>query len=72
MRRPPKVPMIIAINKMDTRKPNPDKVRTDLLQHEVIVEEDVRRRAGRRGFGMKGTGWTSCWKRFHCSPRFWS
>ncbi len=33
------VPMIIAINKVDKPDSNPDKVRTDLLQHEVIVEK---------------------------------
>ena len=33
------VPMIIAINKMDHPEANPDKVRTDLLQYEVIVEK---------------------------------
>ncbi|MFN3210423.1 MAG: translation initiation factor IF-2, partial [Roseovarius sp.] len=33
-----KVPMIVAINKMDKPEANPDKVRTELLQHEVIVE----------------------------------
>ena len=32
------VPMIVAINKVDKHDANPDKVRTDLLQHEVIVE----------------------------------
>ncbi|WP_294606848.1 translation initiation factor IF-2 [uncultured Roseovarius sp.] len=32
------VPMIVAINKIDKPDANPDKVRTDLLQHEVIVE----------------------------------
>ncbi|MBC6443602.1 MAG: translation initiation factor IF-2 [Rhodobacteraceae bacterium] len=32
------VPMIVAINKMDKPGANPDKVRTDLLQHEVITE----------------------------------
>ncbi|QQA42899.1 translation initiation factor IF-2 [Pelagovum pacificum] len=34
-----KVPMIVAINKCDKPGANPDKVRTDLLQHEVIVEK---------------------------------
>ncbi len=34
-----KVPMIVAINKIDREAANPDKVRTDLLQHEVIVEK---------------------------------
>ena len=33
------VPMIVAINKIDRPESNPDKVRTDLLQHEVIVEK---------------------------------
>ncbi|NNE53698.1 MAG: translation initiation factor IF-2 [Sulfitobacter sp.] len=33
------VPMIVAINKVDKPAANADKVRTDLLQHEVIVEK---------------------------------
>ncbi|MDW4498026.1 translation initiation factor IF-2 [Sulfitobacter sp. D35] len=33
------VPMIVAINKVDKPAANPDKVRTDLLQQEVIVEK---------------------------------
>jgi translation initiation factor IF-2 len=33
------VPMIVAINKIDRPDATPDKVRTDLLQHEVIVEK---------------------------------
>ncbi|WP_435165014.1 translation initiation factor IF-2 [Falsirhodobacter sp. 1013] len=33
-----KVPMIVAINKVDKPGANPTKVRTDLLQHEVVVE----------------------------------
>jgi translation initiation factor IF-2 len=34
-----KVPMIVAINKIDKPSANPTKVRTDLLQHEVVVEK---------------------------------
>ena len=34
-----KVPMIVAINKIDKPAADPTKVRTDLLQHEVIVEK---------------------------------
>ena len=34
-----KVPMIVAINKIDKPGVNPDKVRTDLLQHSVVVEK---------------------------------
>ncbi len=33
------VPMIVAINKIDRPEANPQKVRTDLLQHEVVVEK---------------------------------
>ena len=33
-----KVPMIVAINKIDKYEANPQKVRTDLLQHDVVVE----------------------------------
>ncbi len=32
------VPMIVAINKIDKPEADPDKVRAELLQHEVIVE----------------------------------
>ena len=32
------VPMIVAINKIDKPAADPNKVRTDLLQHEVVVE----------------------------------
>ena len=34
-----KVPMIVAINKVDKPAANPTKVRTDLLQHEIVVEK---------------------------------
>ena len=37
--RAAKVPMIVAINKMDVHTANPRKVREALLQHEVVVEE---------------------------------
>uniref|UniRef100_UPI00356370D1 translation initiation factor IF-2 n=1 Tax=Phaeovulum sp. TaxID=2934796 RepID=UPI00356370D1 len=37
--RAAKVPLIVAINKIDKYEANPQKVRTDLLQHSVVVEE---------------------------------
>ncbi len=33
------VPMIVAINKMDKPEANPDRVQSELTQHEVIVEQ---------------------------------
>ena len=32
------VPIIVAINKIDKQSANPSKVRTELLQHEIVVE----------------------------------
>ncbi len=34
-----KVPMIVAINKMDKPDAKPDRVRQELLQHEIVVEK---------------------------------
>lgn len=34
-----KVPIIIAVNKIDLYDANPNKVKQDLLQHEIVVEE---------------------------------
>ena len=33
------VPMVIAINKMDLPAADPDKVRNELLNHEIVVEK---------------------------------
>jgi translation initiation factor IF-2 len=34
-----KVPIIVAINKIDKPDANPSRVKTDLLQHEIVVED---------------------------------
>ena len=47
------VPMIVAINKIDKPGANAQKVREELLQHEVDRRGDVRRGAGRRGLGAQ-------------------
>jgi translation initiation factor IF-2 len=36
--RAAKVPLIVAINKIDKADANPQRVRTELLQHEIVVE----------------------------------
>ena len=33
------VPIIVAINKIDKPDADPDRVRSELLQHEIVVEE---------------------------------
>jgi len=50
------VPMIVAINKIDRPNANPTKVRTDLLQHEVIVEEMSGEVQDVEVSAIKGTG----------------
>lgn len=50
------VPMIVAINKVDRPEANPDKVRTDLLQHEVIVEQMSGEVQDVEVSAIKGTG----------------
>jgi translation initiation factor IF-2 len=51
-----KVPMIVAINKIDKPSANPDKVRTDLLQHEVVVEKMSGEVQDVEVSAIKGTG----------------
>ena len=43
-----KVPIIVAINKIDKPDAKPERVRTDLLQHEIQVESHGRRGGRRR------------------------
>ena len=51
-----KVPMIVAINKVDRPSADAQKVRTDLLQHEVIVEQLSGEVQDVEVSAIKGTG----------------
>ena len=64
-----KVPIIVAINKIDKPDAKPERVRTELLQHEVQVESLGGDVARRRGFGQEEDSIsTSCSKRSRCRP----
>ncbi len=45
------VPIIVAINKIDKQGADPNRVRTELLSHEIVVEIDGRRDARDRSLG---------------------
>jgi translation initiation factor IF-2 len=51
-----KVPMIIAINKMDKHDANPQRVKTELLQHEIQVEDFGGEVLSVEVSALKGTG----------------
>ena len=67
-----KVPMIVAINKIDTPSANPDKVRTDLLQHEVIVEKMSGEVQDVEVSAITGQGLTNCLKRLRFRRKSWN
>ena len=46
-------PIIVAINKMDKEDARPERVRQELLQHEIVVEGARRRGSRRRGLGAQ-------------------
>jgi translation initiation factor IF-2 len=64
-----KVPMIVAINKIDKPDANPDKVRTDLLQHEVIVEKMSGEVQDVEVSAITGRASTSCSRPSRFRPR---
>ena len=64
------VPIIVAINKMDKPDANPDRVRQDLLQHEIVVEEMGGDVLERRGLGQEeASASTSSRRRSCCRPK---
>ena len=54
--RPRKVPIIVAINKIDKGDANPTRVKTELLQHEIQVEELGGDMLAVEVSAIKGTG----------------
>ena len=67
-----KVPMIVAINKIDRPAANPTKVRTDLLQHEVIVEQMSGEVQDVEVSAITGQGLDNCLKRLRFRRKFWN
>src|SRR3546814_19976373 len=63
------VPLIVAINKIDKPGANPDRVKQELLQHELITEalgRDLLARSEERRVGKEGVGpCRSRWQRHH-------
>src|SRR4029079_7762865 len=51
-----KVPLILAINKIDKPEANPQRVRTELLQHEIVVESLGGETLEFEVSALKGTG----------------
>jgi translation initiation factor IF-2 len=63
------VPMIVAINKIDKPAADPRKVRTQLLQHEVVVEEMGGEVLDVEVSAISGKGSTPCSRPSRCRPR---
>ena len=57
-----KVPIIVAINKIDKPDAKPERVRTELLQHEVQVESLGGDALDVEVSATKKTNSTSCWR----------
>ncbi len=66
------VPMIVAINKIDKPNVDPTRVRTELLQHEVIVESMSGDTLEVEVSATKRINSISCSKRATCRPNFWT
>ena len=64
------VPMVIAINKIDLPSANVPKVKQELLQHGVVLEEFGGTTLDTEISAKKGTACPSCSSRFCCRPRF--
>ena len=70
--RAAKVPIIVAINKMDKPGANPDRVRQDLLQHGLVVEKLGGEVLDCRGLGQDAPGpRATSRKPCCCRPRSW-
>ena len=62
------VPLIVAINKIDMPGADPNRVRTALLQHEIVVESLSGETLEVEVSALKRTASTSCWRRSACRP----
>ncbi len=63
------VPMIIAINKIDKPDANPQRVRTELLQHDIQVESMAARPWSSKSRPRPATAFPDCSRAFSSRPR---
>ena len=66
------VPLVVAINKVDLPAANPGKVKQELLQHDVTVEEFGGDVLSAEISAKQNTGSRIFWRRSFSRPRCWS
>ncbi len=67
------VPIIVAINKIDRPGADPNRVRQELLQYEIVVEAMGGDTHGCRGLGAEEDRISTSWRRRSCCrPKCWN
>jgi translation initiation factor IF-2 len=64
------VPLVVALNKIDLPTANPDKVKGELANYNVLVEEYGGQVSCVEISAKKGSAWTSCLKSSHSKQKF--
>jgi translation initiation factor IF-2 len=66
------VPIIVAVNKIDLPGAEPSKIKQDLLQHGVVVEDFGGRCWRRRSARRRAPACRTCWTRSCSRRRCWT